>query len=342
MADYWRAVREFYAPFETPSLPASSDLYRHEMPGGQYTNLFQQAQALGLADRWSDVCQVYADVNQLLGDIVKVTPTSKAVGDLALFLISNDMSADDVLSSDREISYPQSVLDLLSGRMGQVDGGFPKDVQKRILKDEEPLTKRAGETMDDADFEAAKEKIKPWLEHDPSQREALSYILYPQVYEEFTRHQRDYIDTSVLSTPSFFYGLEPGEEIAVEIEKGKTLIIRFLAVGEPHDGERTVFFEMNGQPRDVTVTDQSLESSSVTRRKAESGNANHVAATMPGMVVSVVVAAGDDVVKGQKLLTLEAMKMQTVISAETDGKVAEVLVDRGDQIENGDLLIVLE
>ncbi|RMG33190.1 MAG: pyruvate carboxylase [Planctomycetota bacterium] len=343
IAEYWRAAREFYTPFESPVLPAGADLYRHQMPGGQYTNLYQQARALGLADRWSEVCRMYAECNELLGDIVKVTPTSKAVGDLALFLIANDMTPQDILHGDREIAFPQSVVDLVAGRMGQNPGGFPRRVRERILRGEKPVRGRPGASLPPADFDKARQEIQPLLGREPDHRDVLSYLLYPQVFRDFAAHQQSYGDTSVLPTPAFFYGLEPNEEIAVDIEEGKTLIIRLLSVGEPHeDGRRTVFFELNGQPREVTVIDRSLEPEKPRRPKADPANPCHVAATMPGMVVNVAIQPGEAVVKGQKLVMLEAMKMQTIIAAERDGRIQEVLVRPGMQVETGDLLVVYE
>lgn len=343
IAEYWRGVREFYVPFESPVLPAGSDLYKHEMPGGQYTNLFQQARALGLADRWSEVCKVYADVNQLLGDIVKVTPTSKAVGDLALFLIANEMSADDVLTSERELAFPQSVIDLVRGKMGQAVGGFPQQVSEKILRGEKPLQGRPGASLAAADFEQTSNEIRPLLKRDPLRREVVSHLLYPQVFTEFARHQQKFSDTSVLPTPAFLYGLEPNEEMAIDIEPGKTLIIRFLTVSEPHeDGSRTVFFELNGQPREVTVIDHAMEPDAPLHPKADANNPCHVGASMPGMVFNVAVRVGDAVVPGQKLLTLEAMKMQTAVTAEVAGQVAELHVHAGTQVEAGDLLVVID
>ena len=342
VAEYWRGVREFYVPFESPVSPAGADLYRHQMPGGQYTNLFQQARALGLADRWTEICHTYAEVNDLLGDIVKVTPTSKAVGDLALFLIANEMSAQDVLRSERELAFPQSVIDLLKGKMGQTPGGFPRKVRQKILRGEKPLRGRPGASLPKADFEAAAETIRPWLDREPTRQDVVSYLLYPQVFEQFARHVQEYSDTSVLPTPAFWYGLEPGEEIAVEIEVGKTLILRLVAVGEPHgDGRRSVFFELNGQPREVTVVDHSLEPETPQRLRADPANPGHVAASMPGMVVQLAVRPGDAVKKGDKLLLLEAMKMQTTVVAEHDGKVEEVHAQPGTQVETGDLLMTL-
>ena len=345
-ATYWRAVREFYRPFEADVLPATGDLYDHEMPGGQYTNLFQQARALGLADRWQDVCRIYAGVNRLFGDIVKVTPTSKAVGDMALFLVANDMEPEDVLTADRELSFPQSVIDLIGGAMGQPPGGFPQDVMKKVLRDQEPFTGRPGAEMEPADFNAARAEVAKLTGGDPADagdRDVLSNLLYPAVFKAFAAHRRDYADTSGLPTPVFFYGLEPGEEVAVDIEPGKRLIVRFLAVGSPHpDGTRTVFFELNGQPRDVTVQDKSLEPDAAAAVKADPADPLQIGSPMPGMVVTVAVQAGDKVQPGQKLLTIEAMKMQTNLAAEQAGTVKSVSVAAGSQVAAGDLLVTLE
>jgi pyruvate carboxylase len=343
IATYWRAVREFYSPFESPVTPATTDLYEHEMPGGQYTNLFQQARALGLADQWTHVCHVYAQVNELFGDIVKVTPTSKAVGDMALFMVANDLTAEDVLHGDRELAYPASVLDLIGGRMGQPPGGFPDQVQRRILKDAAPVTGRPGASMPPADFEAAQAEMEAFLERTPSRREITSYLLYPKVYKQFIEHRKKFADVAHIPTPNFFYGLEPGEEVNIDIEEGKTLIVKYLVTGNPHpDGTRTVFFELNGQPRSVTVADRSLAPETPPAVKADPNDPGQVGATMPGMVVTVAVKPGDAVKKGQTLLTLEAMKMETTITADRSGKVSQVLVKPGSQVDTGDLLLTLE
>jgi pyruvate carboxylase len=313
------------------------------MPGGQYTNLYQQARALGLADRWQEVCRAYAEANQALGDIVKVTPSSKAVGDLALFMVANGLSVKDIAVGDRELAFPESIIDLLSGMMGQPPGGWPKGLQKRILRDRKPVKGRAGASQSPADFDVALEKVRGMIAREPTRRDALSYLLYPKVFQEFTAHARAYSDTSVLPTTTFFFGQEIGEEISVEIEEGKTLIIKFLTISEPHaDGTRTVFFELNGQPRDVSVADHSLEASSSRRTKADPADPKQVGAAMPGMVVTVAVKAGDKVAKGQKLFTLEAMKMETTVNSEVDGRIADVLVKPGSRIETGDLLLRIE
>jgi pyruvate carboxylase len=343
LAHYWEAVRNFYAPFETGMMAADPEIYLHEMPGGQATNLFQQAAALGLSAQWSDVCRIYADVNRMLGDIVKVTPTSKAVGDMALFLLANNLSTEDVLDPKRELAFPESVVDLVAGRMGQPPGGFPPEVQKRILRDQKALSGRPGETLPPADFAAAAALLEKRLERSPTQREILSHVLYPRVFEEFAQHELAYADTSVLPTPTFLYGQEPGQEVAVEIESGKTLIIKFQTVGDPHpDGRRSIFFELNGQPREVTVVDKSLEPEKSKRPLADPADPLQIAAPMPGLVVVIAVQAGDALVRGQKLLTMEAMKMETTLYAEQEGRVGEVLVKPGTQVETGELLMRLE
>ncbi|MBM4075834.1 MAG: pyruvate carboxylase, partial [Planctomycetes bacterium] len=241
LARYWEVVRQYYQPFETVMLPATADLYQHEMPGGQYTNLYQQAKALGLADQWPRVCQVYADVNQLFGDIVKVTPSSKSVGDMALFMVANELTSADILDDKKDLSFPESVIDLISGKMGQPPGGFPLNVQRRILRDRPVVVGRPGESLLPADLNAAADKVRNLLKRVPDNREVITWLLYPKVYEEFVGHVQKNSDTSGLPTPVFFYGQSPGEEISVDIEPGKRLIVKFLSVSEPHaDGKRTV------------------------------------------------------------------------------------------------------
>ncbi len=336
-------MREFYLPFESEALAAGGDLWDHEMPGGQYTNLYQQARALGLADRWTEVCKVYAEVNRMFGDIVKVTPTSKAVGDMALFMVAGNLAADDVINAERDIAPPASVIDLLSGMMGQPPGGFPEKVQKAVLRDRPLVAGRPGASLPPADLEATREYLTPLLGTTATDRQCVTQVLYPKVYEEFVAFWKKYGDVSILPSPYFFYGPEAGEEIAVDIEEGKRLIIRFLATGEPKpDGTRTVFFELNGQPREVEVVDHTLESSVVKAVKADPANSAHVAASMPGMVIGIAVKVGEKVSNGDKLLSLEAMKMETTIAADGDGVVKEVLVQSGSQVEAGDLLLVIE
>src|SRR5262249_52937316 len=244
---------------------------------------------------------------------------------------------------NRELAFPESVIDLIAGRMGQPPGGFPPRVRKRILKDLKPVRGRPGASLPPADFEAAAEQLEKKLRHAPSSRDVVSYLLYPGVLEDFAQHGQVFSDTSVFPTPTFLYGLESGAKTAVDIEEGKTLIIKFLTVSEPHpDGHRTVFFELNGQPREVNVIDRSLEPQECARPKADPADPLQIAAPMPGLVVAVGVQAGDKVTRGQKLVTMEAMKMETTIYAETDGRVGELLVKPGVQVETGELLIRLE
>lgn len=343
VADYWSAVRRLYASFETGQLAPTADVYLNEMPGGQYTNLYQQAQALGLGSRWREVCRTYAEVNRMFGDIIKVTPTSKVVGDMALFMVGNNLTPDDVLHGRRELSFPESVVEFFEGRLGEPPGGFPEELQKRVLRGRQPLRGRPGASLPPIDFAAARTTLEQQIGRAVNDRELLSYLLYPRVFPDLAAHQAKYSDTSVLPTPVFFYGMEAGEETSIDIERGKTLILKFLAVGEAHaDGSRTVFFELNGQPREVVVIDRSLGGKAAGRPKAEKGNPLHVGAPMPGLVVRVMVEAEEQVSAGQKLFTLEAMKMETTIYADRAGAVAEVLVGAGTQVDAGDLLLRYE
>lgn len=343
-ANYWDGVRKLYSPFETGQLASSAEVYLHEMPGGQYANLYQQAQSLGVGDRWPEVGRLYAAVNKLFGDIVKVTPTSKVVGDMTLFMLANNLTPELVLDPKREIAFPESVVEFFEGKLGQPPGGFPPELQARILRGRKPLTDRPGATLPPADLAKARADLEGKLRRPPSEQDVVSYLLYPKVFSEFAEHLARYSDVSVLPTPAFFFGLTKGEEVSTEIEPGKTLIIKFLTVGEPQsDGRRVVYFELNGQPREIIVVDKTLGAGAVQARlKADAGNAKHVAAPMPGAVVAVAVAPGEEVAAGAKLLTLEAMKMETTLYAERPGKVAEVLVRPGLQVEGGDLVIRFE
>ena len=342
LSRYWEEVRAMYAPFEIGLKAPSAEVYAYEMPGGQYTNLFQQAKALGLASRWPEVCRAYADVNLLFGDIVKVTPSSKVVGDMALFLVANNLTTEDTLDPDRELAFPESVVELFEGRLGQPPGGFPPALQERVLKGRPAITERPGKALPPSDLTAAAEKAASFLGHDSTMRDGLSLLLYPRVFPDYAAHERTYSDTSILPTPLFFFGPEPGAENPVEIEPGKTLIVKLLTVGEAHaDGRRTVFFELNGQPREVEVADRSLASAVREVPKADPADPNQIGAPLPGLVVGVAVNVGDAVRKGQKLLSIEAMKMETTLYAERAGRVAEVLAVVGRQVETGELLVRL-
>ncbi|HEX3357455.1 MAG TPA: pyruvate carboxylase [Tepidisphaeraceae bacterium] len=344
-SDYWETVRDFYYPFEENIKAGTAEVYQHEMPGGQYTNLKQQAKSLHLADRWQEIAEAYATVNQLLGDIVKVTPSSKVVGDFALFMVTNNLTAMDVLDPGKKLSFPKSVVEMMQGYLGTPPGGWPKVLQKIVLDsaDAKPIKGRPGATLPKVDLNSARKELAKKIGREPFQTELLSYLLYPQVYLDYEKHVEQYANTSVLPTPSFFYGLHRGDEISVEIEPGKVLVIRFLTVSEPHDdGTRTVFFELNGQPREVKLPDRSLEAAQHRHPKADAEDPNHVAAPMPGKVSTVSVKKGDAVKTGQKLLSIEAMKMETAVYSPRDAAIADVLVKPGTTIAARDLLVVLE
>jgi pyruvate carboxylase len=342
LSDYWEVVREYYQAFEKGLKTTTADIYLHEMPGGQYTNLRQQAESLGLGDRWGEVKKAYAEVNRMLGDIVKVTPSSKMVGDLALFMVQNNLTEEDIRRRGESLDFPASVVDFFMGYMGQPPGGFPEWLQKIVLKGRKPLNSRPGELLEPVDFEALREKLAGKVNRPLKERDLVSYALYPQVFLDMMEHFDRYHDVSVLETPTFFYGMRPGEEIAVEIEDGKTLMIKLIGVGSlDPDGTRTVYFELNGQPREVVVRDESANVTTVVRQKADPDDLKQIGALMSGNVVKVLVEKGDRVKKGEHLIITEAMKMETQVQAPVDGVVKEILVREGDRIETGDLMIVL-
>jgi pyruvate carboxylase len=345
LSDYWEAVREFYYPFEEDVKAGTAEVYLHEMPGGQFTNLRQQAKSLNLADRWHDIADMYAQVNHLFGDIVKVTPSSKVVGDMALFMVTNGLTAQDVLDPTRKLNFPKSVVEMMQGAIGFPPGGWPKVLQKIILKSAgaEPIRGRIGGKLPKCDFAAMKKELVAKIKRDPSDTDVLSYVLYPQVFLDYHKHLDEHDNTAVLPTPAFFYGLQPGDEINIEIEPGKTLILKYLTTGEVReDGMRTVFFELNGQPREVSVADNSREASVHRAPKAEADNPKHIAAPMPGKVSSVAVKKGEAVAAGARLLSIEAMKMETAVYCPRDTHIGDVLVKTGSIVAAGDLLVVLE
>jgi pyruvate carboxylase len=339
-AHYWEVVRQYYCAFESTLRTGTADVYKHEMPGGQYTNLYQQAAALGLEENWPEVWRTYARVNELFGDIVKVTPSSKVVGDLALFMLTNDLSPQDLTGSSKKIDFPESVIDFFQGRLGTPKGGFPARLRERILGDLRPIQGRPGESLPPADLPGVREDLEGRLRRKFDERDTISYLLYPQVFQEFIGHQTRFGDVSVLPTPVFFYGMEREAEVLVELEPGKTLIIKLMAVGEPDTrGNCTVFFELNGVPREVRVPNQSVIPQVSKRAKADPGDPLHVGAPMPGMVISVSVSSGAKVAQGEKLLTLQAMKMELTLYADREAEIEELLVEPGDRVNTKDLLL---
>ena len=344
MATYWEGARRYYKAFESELRSGMAEVYEHAMPGGQYTNLREQARALGIEDaRWPEVARAYTEVNDMFGNIVKVTPTSKVVGDMAIFMVTNDLTREDVLDPTRDVAFPLSVIELFRGDLGQPYGGFPKPLQEKILKGETPNTERPGAHLPAVDLESARKEAETKVHRHLDDYDLAAYLMYPQVFTDYAAHRRQFGDVGTLPTPIFFYGPEIGEETFIDIEKGKRLIVRYLALGEPNEeGERTVFFELNGQPRTVKVADKSLSSSARVHRKADETNAGHVAAPMPGLVVSLSVAAGDTVAAGDQILTIEAMKMESTLFADTDGTVDEIVASAGTRVEAKDLLVVID
>ncbi|HZR35588.1 MAG TPA: pyruvate carboxylase [Nevskia sp.] len=344
LSDYWEGVRRFYAPFEADIRSGTADVYRHEMPGGQYTNLREQARGLGLETRWPQVAKAYAQVNQLFGDIVKVTPTSKVVGDMALYMVANDLSPEDVQNPDKAIDFPESVVSLMKGELGFPADGFPKALQDKVLKGKPPLQGRPGESIPAVDLAAAKAEAEKALGQELSAADLAAYLMYPKVYKDYAEHQKLYGDVSALPTPVFFYGMqEQQDEISVDLEPGKTLVIRLQSRTDvEEEGVSKLFFELNGQSRVVRVPHLGAAKAASERPKAEDGNANQIGAPMPGMVVRVAVQKGQSVAKGELLLALEAMKMETVIAAPRDGVIRQIHASPGLTVGNKDLLVELE
>ena len=350
-SDYWERVREVYSPFDTAPKTGSAEVYLHEMPGGQYTNLREQAASMGVLHRWPEIARMYAEVNQLFGDIVKVTPSSKVVGDMALFLFSRGIKTADVVNLDPgSTPFPESVLDMLSGGLGWPQGGWPKDVQRVILGD-----KRAAEAQKNfdkgvvpgtiaspANFDKIRKELAEKLKREVTDDDLFSHLMYPQVFADFSKHLREFSDVSVLPTSAFFYGLRRGEEIAASIEEGKTLIIRLINVSDPDkDGRRTVNFELNGITREAHINDKKVAPQTRSRVKADLADPLQVGAPIPGLVAAIAVSVGQKVTKGDKLLMMEAMKMQTTVTAAVDGVVSELLAQVGETVESKDLLLKL-
>ncbi len=337
LSRYWEGVRRQYSPFEPDIRAGTSEVYRHEMPGGQYTNLREQARAVGIEERWPQVADAYAEVNLLFGDIVKVTPSSKVVGDMALFMVTNELRPQDITDPKRDIAFPESVVQLFRGELGYPPDGFPEALQKKVLNGLEPVVGRAADHLPDVDLAQAKAALETEIGRPVSETDLASSLMYPKVFRDFARHDNQFGDVSVLPTPAFFYGLVEGEEISVEIDRGKTLVIRLLGRSDTDDGHVKLFFELNGQPRLIKVPVAGFNA--VERPQADPANPDQVGAPMPGMVGTIAVRPGQHVSKGDMLLTLEAMKMELSIKAERDGVVKQVYTTSGTVVAAKDLLL---
>ena len=344
LSSYWEQVRAQYVAFESGLTSPASEVYLHEMPGGQFTNLKAQARSLGLEEKWSEIAHTYAEVNQMFGDIVKVTPSSKVVGDMALMMVSQGITRAQVEDPKTDIAFPDSVIDMMRGNLGQPPGGFPKQLVNKALKGEKPLTTRPGAHMLPVDLQATRKELSGLLEGKTINDEELNgYLMYPKVFLDYKSRHSVYGPVRALPTITFFYGMKPGEEITAEIDPGKTLEIRLQAIGETDEqGEVKVFFELNGQPRVIRVPNRLVKSQTASRPKAEAGNSNHIGAPMPGVVASVVVSTGQKVKEGDLLLTIEAMKMETGMHAERAAVIKVIHAHSGGQIDAKDLLIEFE
>ncbi|MDT2572790.1 pyruvate carboxylase [Enterococcus raffinosus] len=337
---YWEDVRPYYSSFENGIMAAQTEVYNHEMPGGQYSNLQQQAKAVGLGDKWDEIKEMYQTVNMMFGDIVKVTPSSKVVGDMALFMVQNELTEQDIYDRGDELSYPDSVVSFFQGELGQPVGGFPEKLQQIILQGRPAMQERPGKFAEPVKFDKVKKELQELIGFEPSKTDVLSYLMYPQVFLDYQKSYGQFADVTLLDTPTFFSGMRLGETITVQIEKGKTLIIRLDEIGEADvEGNRTLFFNLNGQRREILVKDASIKSAVQTKRKVEPTNREQIGATMTGSVLKVLVEKGDHVEKGQPLLITEAMKMETSIDARFAGKVSHLYVEEGESITSGDLLI---
>jgi pyruvate carboxylase len=337
-------VRHQYAAFESGLEAPASEVYLHEMPGGQFTNLKAQARSLGLEERWHEVAQAYADANQIFGDIVKVTPSSKVVGDMALMMVAQNLTKDDVLNPAKDMAFPDSVVDMLRGNLGQPPGGWPEAIVAKVLKGETPSTDRPGKHLPPVDLEAVRTKLSAEMEGRAVDDEDLAgYLMYPKVFLDYMGRHRVYGPVRTLPTPVFFYGMAPGSEISAEIDPGKTLEIRLQTVGETDEtGDAKVFFELNGQPRAVRVPNRQVKAATKAKPKADPANPGHVGAPMPGSIAAVAVTVGQKLRPGDLMLTIEAMKMETGLHADREATVKALHVAPGAQIDAKDLLIELE
>ena len=341
---YWEQVRQNYSAFETDFKGGSSDVYKHQMPGGQFTNLKEQARSLGISqDKWGKVSKTYSDVNTMFGDIVKVTPSSKVVGDMTLYMIANDLSPNDILDSEKEISFPESVISFFKGELGTPIGGFPKKLQNKVLGNNQPIQQRPGALLPSTNIENERNILETKYNEKIDNKRLASYLMYPKVFEEFMIHKKNFSDTSILQTSLFFYGPQTDREYSLRIDKGKNLIVRYLAKSDVNNkGMRSVFFEINGQPRTIEVEDKVFSKNINKKIKVTDGSLNLIGSPLPGQIAKIYIKTGDKIIKGENLLVIEAMKMETTVTADKSAKIKSLYVETGDNVETKDLLIELE
>ncbi|MCL2841986.1 MAG: pyruvate carboxylase [Oscillospiraceae bacterium] len=342
ISDYWNNVRKLYGTFEADLTAPTTDIYKYEIPGGQYSNLKPQVENLGLGHRFQDVKEKYKEANEILGDIVKVTPSSKMVGDLAIFMVQNDLDAANIVEQGKNLAFPDSVVSYFEGMMGQPQGGFPKELQQVVLKGKAPITCRPGELLEPVDFDKLKAEIAPFCPNATMQ-DMVSYCMYPKVFQDFHKFLQEYADLTAMDTSVFFHGLAPGEVTQVEIEDGKTLFIKLISIGElDEQGNRNIVFELNGILREVTVFDQSQGGTVKTQVMADPANPLEIGASIQGMVSRVHVKPGDPVKANQVIAVIEAMKMETTVVARADGVIDEIVVKEGQAVKAGELIIRMQ
>lgn len=343
LSHYWSTVRPYYSDFESDIKSPNTEIYHHEMPGGQYSNLGQQAKSLGLGERFQEVKDMYRRVNFLFGDIVKVTPSSKVVGDMALYMVQNDLDEQSVIKEGHKLDFPESVVSYFKGDIGQPVNGFNKELQDVILKGQQPLTERPGEYLDPVNFDEIRQELEAKDYGEVTEQDVISYVLYPKVFDQFMQTKQQYGDLSLLDTPTFFFGMRNGETVEIEIDTGKRLIIKLETISEPDEnGYRTIYYVMNGQARRISIKDENIKTNTNLKPKADKSNPSHIGAQMPGSVTEVKVTVGEEVKVNQPLLITEAMKMETTIQAPFNGTIKQVTVVNGDAIATGDLLIEIE
>jgi pyruvate carboxylase len=339
---YWETVRTYYYPFESGMKAGSAEVFYHEIPGGQYSNLKPQAESLGLGERIEDIKKAYRDVNQLFGDLIKVTPSSKVVGDMALFMVTNDLTAKDIWERGEQLSFPESVISLFRGDIGQPVGGFDPKLQKIILKEVKPYNQRPNEHLKPIDFDKELASLRERFDPSVTETDLLSYLLYPKVFEEFYTRKKEYGNVWHIPTLNFFYGLKNDEEAIIEIDKGKSILVRLLTCSDPDDtGQRKVFMRLNGQTRIIEVRDRSIKVSFRENEKADRSNMKHVGAPLQGKLSQLLINEGETVKKHQPLFVIEAMKMETTIAATVDGAISRIILQAGAMVRTDDLVVIL-
>lgn len=348
ISDYWDTVRPVYSQFESDLKSGSAEIYKFEIPGGQYSNLKPQVESFGLGHRFNDVKYMYKDVNDMLGDIIKVTPSSKMVGDLAIFMVKNDLTPENIVEKAKNMAFPDSVVSYFKGMMGQPEGGFPKDLQEIVLKGEEAITVRPGELLPPEDFGKIETYLKEKYKFTPCKKDVISYALYPDVFEAYIKSILEYGDVSRMGSDVFFHGLAEGETSEIEIAEGKTMIVQLVKIGDlDAEGNRTLDFEINGNRREIKIKDKteriiSNSGKDDSSKMADPDNKLEVGASIPGTIIKVLVKEGDGVKEGDSLLVVEAMKMETNIVASSAGTIESVLVSEGQQVKTGELLVKLK